>query len=263
MELRARQLGEGSALVILHGLLGSSDNWLSPARRLAKRFRVCLFDLRNHGGSPHSDSMTLEELAGDVAESLDAAGISRVHLLGHSLGGKVAMEFALRHPDRVNGLAIIDIAPKAYQPRHVRLMQALLALDLSSFRNRTEVIRALEPAAPALPFRQWLAKNLETDSSGGLKWKVNLPALLRNYPALTGAVRGGRQFHGRTLLLRGGKSDYVRNEDETLAREHFPKLEMRTIEGAGHWLHAEASGEFLESCEAFFAGGEGGLSAEP
>ncbi len=263
MILNARHFGEGGSLVILHGLLGSSDNWLSMARRFADRFHVCALDLRNHGRSPHAESMTLEQLAGDVAESLDASGIERGHLLGHSLGGKVAMEFALRHPDRVRTLSIIDIAPKAYQPRHIGLLRALLALDLATFRNRTEVVRALESAAPALALRQWLVRNLETGADGGLRWKANLPALLDNYEALTAAVCGGRKFHGRTLLLRGGRSDYVQNEDEVSTREWFPKLKMRTIEGAGHWLHAEAPDEFQEICEAFLGGCEDDFSAEP
>jgi len=252
MILNAQQFGEGRPLVILHGLLGSSDNWQTMARRFADRFHVCALDLRNHGGSPHAGSMTLEELADDVAETAAALKLERICLLGHSLGGKVAMTLALARPELVDRLVVADIAPKAYTPRYVGLLKLLAGLDLSTFRNRTEIVGELEPALPNLAFRQWLVKNLGTSPAGGLAWKVNLLGLLENYPGLTAALSGGRQFVGKTLLLRGGKSDYVDDADEASTRELFPNLESRTIAGAGHWLHAEAPGDFYEICSEFF-----------
>ena len=149
-------------------------------------------------------------------------------------------------------LVVADIAPKAYTPCYVGLLKLLAGLDLSTFRNRTEIVGELEPALPNLAFRQWLVKNLGTSPAGGLAWKVNLLGLLENYPGLTAALSGGRQFVGKTLLLRGGKSDYVDDADEASTRELFPNLESRTIAGAGHWLHAEAPGDFYEICSEFF-----------
>jgi len=174
MRLHCQSHGHGFPLVILHGLLGSSDNWLPLARRFAARFQVFAVDLRNHGRSPHAAGMDYPSLAGDLVKFLDAHRLDRVHLLGHSLGGKVAMQLALSSPDCVARLIVVDIAPKTYPARHEHIVESLLALDLKRHHRRREIEDALAPGIPDRTVRQFLLKNLAHDGDGRFQWKVNL-----------------------------------------------------------------------------------------
>src|SRR5579871_3348765 len=168
MQLNFHCQGTGFPLIILHGLFGSLDNWQSVARELAQRFQVFILDLRNHGASPHSDEFTLELMSGDLLEFMDRQNLPTAHLLGHSLGGKVAMLFALTHPSRVARLVVADISPRAYAPRHETVFAALAALDLSHFRSRTEVVNELANTIPDLATRRFLGKGLSQDATGCL-----------------------------------------------------------------------------------------------
>ena len=255
MELHFQRFGSGPPLVILHGLLGSSDNWISLARRFAEQFEVFALDLRNHGRSPHGESMSLGDMAEDVVRFANARNFSRFAMVGHSLGGKVAMETALWRPDLVDRLIVVDMAPRAYAPRHVKLIEALEALDLSALRNRTEALAALEESVPSLPMRQFFLKNLRSTDSGGIEWRINLRGVGENYSFLNQALEAGRMFEGPTLLLRGGKSDYVTDEDGDAMGGLFPALKFETIANAGHWVHAEAPDTFYEIASRFLCGG--------
>lgn len=257
MRLSYREYGQGRALVILHGLFGSGDNWHTLARRLQGERRVITADLRNHGRSPHSESFTFPAMASDVVELLAALGLSEADLLGHSLGGKVAMELALEHPDLVRRLIVADIAPKRYRPHHVELKDALLALDLRSITSRRDAERELAQRVPNRTVQLFLLKNLISDEGGGYRWRLNLEGIAANFEETGVPIARGRSFDGPTLFLRGELSDYVdAQSDEPLIRSLFPRAQIETVRGATHWIHADqpdavvdAVGRFLDRPE--------------
>jgi esterase len=252
MKLNFRVSGEGPPLLILHGLLGSLDNWMPPAQQLAAHFQVFLIDLRNHGRSPHAAEFNYGVMAEDVAGFIRDQNLGPVNLLGHSMGGKLAMRFAQLHPDAVTKLVVVDMAPREYPPRYDGILAAMHALDLRAFRHRAEVDAALAAVAPEKPIRQFLLKNLGRDTTGALEWKPNIAAICANYSQIRQALPTSNQFHGATLFVRGGKSDYIRTEDFDLIRLIFPQAQLQTIVAAGHWVHAEAPKEFLHTVRGFF-----------
>lgn len=251
MNLHFERLGAGQPLVILHGLLGSGDNWLGLARAWVQDFDIVVPDLRNHGRSPHAEEAGFAAMASDVAELIAAEGLSQVIVLGHSLGGKVAMQLALEHPELVKGLIAVDIAPKAYAPAHKALMEALMAVDLSRFTTRGEVDTVLSGPIPAPAIRQWLLKNLNRDADGKLTWKPNLPVLHRQLGELSGGFAEMREYSGPVLFVGGGCSDYVSAEDLPRIREYFPQAKLEVIPEAGHWVHVDAPGKVGELVRKF------------
>lgn len=251
MRLNYQTYGTGFPLIILHGLFGSLDNWQTVSKRLAEYFRVFAVDLRNHGSSPHSDEVGYPAMAEDLLEFMETHQLAKTHLLGHSMGGKVAMEFALSHPDMVEKLIVADIAPKAYPPRHNEIFEALLGLDLSQFKSRKEVDMALSQSIPETGLRQFLLKSLSSDASGALGWKINLSGLFKGYGQLTVGIANGRRFEGDTLFIRGELSDYVLDSDETLIRSLFPRAQITSMLNAAHWLHAENPQEFVKITSEF------------
>jgi esterase len=251
MKLHHHVIGHGAPLLILHGLLGSLDNWVPAAQGLAAQFQVFLLDLRNHGRSPHAEDATYDAMAADVAEFMRAQNLGSVSLLGHSMGGKVAMRFAQRHPELTRKLVVADMSPREYPPRYAAVLEAMSALDVRQFQQRSEVEAALVAVAPDQSIRQFLLKNLGRDEAGGLRWKPNLAALCANYSHLRGALPVERPFAGPTLFVRGGQSDYIRDADVPLIRRFFPRAQLETIAAAGHWLHAEAPQEFLRIVSGF------------
>jgi esterase len=246
MQLHFREFGRGQPLILLHGLFGSSDNFLGVTKILAEKFHVYLLDLRNHGNSPHSDEMDYSVLANDILEFCDAQKLSEFFLLGHSLGGKVAMQFALQFPQRVKKLVIADMAPRAYAPEHDKIFEALLALDLQNFFSRTEMEIALAEKIPSLNLRRFLLKNIARNSDGNFFWKMNLHSLAKNYSELGKPIFASEPFTKPTLFIRAEKSDYIRAEDEPKIHELFQRAEIKTISEVGHWLHAEKPEEFLK-----------------
>ena len=244
MRLHFKASGQGKPLVILHGLFGSLDNWLGVAPKLAEHVHVFVVDLRNHGQSPHSAEMNYSLMAGDVAKFFDAHGLVEAVVMGHSLGGKVAMQFALTHPERVAKLIVSDMAPRAYEPSHAKLIAALQSLELSAFETRHQIEDALVKDIPSLAVRRFLLKNLGRDAAGLLTWKINLSAIAENYPVLGEAIHSARPFPKPSLFIRGGKSDFIRAEDEPMIRQLFPQVDLQTIEGAAHWVHADQPEEF-------------------
>jgi len=264
MQLHFRELGAPNPgdprarapLVLLHGLFGSSDNWLGVAPKIAQGLpaHVYALDLRNHGLSPHSDEMSFPAMAGDVAEFLDARGLDRIQLLGHSLGGKVAMQFALTFPDRVEKLVIVDIAPRAYAPEHNPIFKALLGLDLKRFQSRNQIEEALAPEIPDLALRRFLLKNLKLPGQGApanFAWKIPLASLFANYPKLCEPLTSPRTFNGPALFLRGGKSPYVTADDTAQIQKLFTHSKLETIGQANHWVHADAPDDFVRHVSEF------------
>ncbi len=255
MHLAYQSYGAGPPLIILHGLLGSSDNWRTLSRTVfGAHFEVFTVDQRNHGRSPHSDTLDYPAMGEDLAAFMDAHGLAAARLLGHSMGGKTAMHFALTYPERVEGLVVVDIAPKAYSPRHTALLESLRALDLAAYRTRAEINAALRPQIPSDGVRNFLLKNLQRDGQGGYGWKMNLDAIYRHYDRLNGAMEADGTFEGPTLFVRGSASDYVAEEDTELIISFFPEAEIVTIDGAGHWVHAEKPQEFGEVVLGFLGG---------
>jgi len=242
--------GEGHPpLVVLHGMLGSSRNWQAAGRDLAARYRVFAPDLRNHGGSPHSDEMTFEAMVGDVLAWMDSHALERVALLGHSMGGKVAMALACRHPERVQRLILVDIAPKDYfWPGRRREFAAMNALDLGNLRLRAQAERSFEAGVPDPAMRRFLATNLERTDGGGWKWVINLPVLTAALPVLEKTPLGpGDRYTGPTLVISGARSAYVKPEDGASIAAHFPDSRLVVIESAGHNPHAEARERFVQA----------------
>lgn len=249
MQLHTQILGQGQPLVLLHGLFGSADNWGSIAKHFSQHYQVVSVDLRNHGRSPHSDTQTYPDMADDLLAVLDTLGLSQVHLLGHSLGGKVAMQFATQYPDRVNKLIVVDMAMRAYPDRYTPLMDHMLAVDLSQMSSRNEVDNALKDAIPNLRVRQFLLTNL-VKNEAQLQWRINLPALKANYATLIAAI--AVHFDRSSLFIRGERSDYVQASDIAELQQHFPQAEFVSLP-TDHWVHAEQPALFIQAVENFIA----------
>jgi pimeloyl-ACP methyl ester carboxylesterase len=255
MQLYFRVQGEGFPLIIAHGFLGSSENWRAASGRLAAHYRVYSLDLRNHGLSRHSYKMNYQLMAQDAYQFLEEHGLASCFILGHSMGGKVAMHFALEFPDRVEKLVVVDIAPRAYAPFHRSILQAMRTLQLESLSSFADADRALSETIPEPAVRQFLIKNLARQPDGRLAWKINLDAIERNYDSLAGAVVSGHPFAKPACFIRGARSNYIQEHDLTSIRESFPRAEIHTIEQAGHWLHVEAPERFLTIVTNFLGNG--------
>ncbi|HEX7228496.1 MAG TPA: alpha/beta fold hydrolase, partial [Candidatus Binatia bacterium] len=226
MRLYCRIEGSGFPLIILHGLLGSSDNWRAISKRLSPSYKIYSVDLRNHGQSPHSSTMTYPAMAEDVRELLGIEKISECHLVGHSLGGKVAMHFATSHRDLVSKLVIVDIAPKAYPPSQRPMLAALEKLELKSFRTFGEIDAALAPAIPEVSVRQFLMKNIARVPSRGFQWRIDLSTIAKSYDELTKAIITAGPYDKPALFVRGGRSDYLAETDLPSIRATFTRAEF-------------------------------------
>ena len=238
MHLNFKKSGSGPPLVILHGLFGSLDNWFSIAKELVDHFTLYLVDQRNHGDSPHSTEWNYGVMVEDLRELLDAEGLDSVFLMGHSMGGKTVMNFAVRYPERVRKLIVGDIAPRHYPIHHQEILEGLNALDLSQLQSRKEADDLLAPYMPELGIRQFLLKSLGRDANG-FAWKVNLSVITQHIEEVGKALDEGTVFEGPTLFLGGANSSYIQEKDLSDMKRHFPNCTWISIPNAGHWLHAE------------------------
>jgi len=243
--------GQGPSVVLLHGLFGDRDNLKSLGRELQADYQVIYVDLRNHGDSAHSDAMDFALMAADLKQLLSNLKIDQVHLVGHSLGGKVAMEFALTYPQQALSVVAADIAPVAYDEKHDHILAALCSLDLTAINSRKQADQALAQHIDTLGVRQFLLKNLRLDNQQ-FSWRLHLAALRQHYPTLSGAVTDG-SYDGPILFIKGGDSDYLLSEHEGAIRQRFSAVELKVIEGTGHWLHAEKPQIFNRLVTAFLA----------
>ncbi len=246
MKLPVTSYGEsGTPVVVMHGLFGSGRNWMTAARRLADQHRVFAFDLRNHGTSPHTDTMSYLEMAEDVRATIESLGVGPVALVGHSMGGKTAMLTALQFPHVVERLAVVDAAPVAYPPAFVEYAHAMRDADLSSVQRRADVDAQLVAAVPNPGTRAFLLQNLVLDSSGA-RWRPNLPVIEAALPAISGwPTVEGLTYDGPTLFIYGGKSDYVQQDHRATIASYFPQVRYAEVPEAGHWVHAERLDDFL------------------
>lgn len=245
-----KEYGTGQPLIILHGLLGSLDNWHTLSTSFAKNRRVIAVDQRNHGHSPHADEMTYRAMASDLFELFDHLSLPSASLLGHSMGGKTAMHFALNHPHLVEKLIVVDIAPRAYPSLHDEIFDALKSIDLSTIQTRQQVDASLAQRIPQTAIRQFLMKNLTRNNSGKFMWKANIDALDRSYGELMRAIDSGTPFAGPTLFVRGTRSSYIAPSDSADIQRLFPRAQVATLE-AGHWVHSEAPDSFFEIVRDF------------
>lgn len=249
VQLFHRDLGGAGnpPVVILHGLLGSSRNWQTVGRDLAAKYHVFALDLRNHGQSPHADEMTYAAMVADVLAWLAAQGLSRVSLLGHSMGGKAAMLLACEHPERVERLMVVDIAPKDYRwEAHRAEFAAMNELDLPHLASRAEAELRFEARVDDWAMRKFLVTNLERNADGAWRWQMNLSALTAALPVLEkNPLPDAAQFKGVTTFIVGGRSRYVLPEDAAAIRRHFANAETKTIAESGHNPHMDQRPAFV------------------
>ncbi|MGX7667139.1 alpha/beta fold hydrolase [Flavobacterium pedocola] len=246
MELYSRIEGEGKPFLIIHGFLGMSDNWKTLSGQFAQLgLQVHTLDMRNHGKSPHSEDFSYEIMVQDVYEYCEKHQLDRIYLLGHSMGGKVAMLFATTYPEKVEKLIVADIGPKHYPPHHQKILAGLNAIDFSQQPGRAEAEAVLSQYINDFGTRQFLLKNLYWVTPGQLGFRFNLDVFNRKIEVIGKALPFENTFEKPTLFLRGDKSDYILDADFETIRYHFPDSEIVTIQNAGHWLHAENPFDFF------------------
>ncbi len=246
MKLNVRKYGaDGPAVVILHGLLGSSQNWHSAATKLSEKFQILVPDQRNHGDSPHGDH-TIERLSEDVLNLLDQQNIGKTFLIGHSMGGLAAMSFAFKNSQRLKGLIVVDIAPVAQLARMDWIFEALAAVDLSAVKQRQHAEEMLTVNISSPLVRQFLLQNLKRQEDGTYTWRCNLPEL-HNFVRKDGGfdLKESDKYEGPTLFIGGGRSEHQIAEKEELIARHFPNYQLTMIPNAGHWVHFEATEKFI------------------
>ncbi|WP_181305026.1 alpha/beta fold hydrolase [Rufibacter sp. XAAS-G3-1] len=255
MELNYKLLGEGQPLLILHGLFGTLDNWQTLGREFSKTYQVYLIDLRNHGRSPHSPEFSYQLMSDDLLEFIQQHQLQNPMIIGHSMGGKVAMNFALQNPDKLSKLLVADIAPKYYPPHHDDILAGFRSIDLASVKNRQEADDQLAVNVNDYGTRQFLLKNLYRKEDNSFGWRLNLDAIEANLPQVLSNIDSDTPFTNPTLFLRGGNSRYIKPEqDLPQIQKLFPNARIETIENAGHWLHAEQPQEFYGLTMEFLQG---------
>lgn len=251
MKLFYRELGgKGQPIIILHGFLGSSDNWLTQGKMLADQFHIYLIDLRNHGQSPHSDDFDYSTMADDIHEFLITHAVENPILIGHSMGGKVAMQFATTYPELISKLIIVDIAPKKYPVQHDRILEGLKAIPIETIQSRNEAEESLSTYVSEKDVRQFVLKNLHRSPEGKFSWKMNLPVLANNVNAVGMDAMGDKKFDKPVLFVRGRRSEYVQDSDMNIIQKNFPEASLITLE-AGHWVQAEKPEEFVNEVVRF------------
>lgn len=244
--------GTGIPFIIIHGYLGMSDNWKSFGTHLAEKgYEVHLLDMRNHGRSFHSEEFSYALMVADVEDYFVANKLSQSIVLGHSMGGKVAMNFAVKNPQLVSKLLVVDIGPKYYPPHHQDILEALNAVDFSIKPSRSEVESILTPLIPDASTRMFLMKNLYWKEPGQLDFRFNLKAFNKHPEAVGEALAAAAVFEGDVLFIKGARSSYILEQDQSLIKQHFPKAITVQVSDAGHWVHAENPLKFQEVVEQF------------
>ena len=254
MKLQAIQMGEGSPpLVLLHGLFGSARNFGAVQRELARQRRTIALDLRNHGASPHASDMRYSSMADDVVETLRGLDAEPALLLGHSMGGKTAMQMALHHPDTVGRLIVADIAPAPNPPVHLEVAKAMAALPLSPGMTRAQADAGLAPAVPDAAMRAFLLQNLQLGAAPA--WRIGLAEIIDGFADIEAwDAPAGARYSGPTLFIAGATSNYIKPEHRPIIRRLFPNARFVTLKNAGHWLHADNPSGFVGVVEAFLGG---------
>ncbi|MBM3916613.1 MAG: alpha/beta fold hydrolase [Sphingomonadales bacterium] len=250
MKLHYRQLGQGKPLIILHGLFGFSDNWQTHAKKLAEYFQVTLVDLRNHGHSPWSDAFSYALMVQDLHELFSDLKIASPILLGHSMGGKLAMHYDMAYPNFLDKLIVVDMGVKAYPAHHAHILAAIHAIDLTQMTARSQAEAILRTFVDSDGVRQFLLKNLYWEDKGKLAWRVNFTVLEASMPEILSALPSNESFTP-ALFIRGLLSNYILDEDFDQIESFYPDTQFASIPDAGHWVHAEAPDAFLDVVLSF------------
>lgn len=250
MKLFYRRFGTGTPLAVLHGLFGMSDFWIPIAKALSKDFQVIIPDLRNHGRSPHHPEMSCAAMENDILALIDELNFSKIRLLGHSMGGKLAMSFALNHPERVESLIVADIGVKASAISGAmrEVVEIFQSVDIETFSSRSELSSRLDCSSQT---REIILKNIQKTRDGKLAWKPNVEAILQNLPKISASISGDKTFHGTALLLKGERSEYITPEDIPDIQKRFPNSRFSVVPTAGHWLHVDNREAFLKEVLGF------------
>lgn len=252
VELHYTSLGEGKPVVIIHGLLGSSRNWSSFAKRLSGNFRVISVDLRNHGKSGHADTMTYSEMVSDIIEVLKDCGLERISLIGHSMGGKVAMTFALQHRSMIERMVVLDVAPVSYKNELLPLLDALADISLGEISSRKQADELLAASIPDKSLRLFLLQNLVQEGDA-YQWRVNLDSIRKSLVDIDGfpAPISVKSHRVKSLFLGGGESAFIRPHHHPIIKKYFPLAQIHSIDGAGHWLHIDKPDTVLDRIVSF------------
>jgi esterase len=245
MQLNFKKVGEGEPLIILHGLFGSLDNWMTLAKKMGEHFEVFVLDARNHGQSPHNNEFNYDIMADDLYEFILHHNIIDPIIIGHSMGGKTAMQFAMNYPTQLTKLIVADIAPKSYPVHHNVIIDGMLALNLDKITTRKEADKELSKHLNDFSTRQFLLKNLYWVEKEKLAWRFNLPIINRDIAIIGQGLENIQTFEKPTLFIRGEKSNYITSNDYEAIKTIFPNTQIKTID-SGHWVHAEKPTEFLE-----------------
>ncbi len=255
MNLNYKTFGQGDPIIILHGLFGTLDNWQTVGKQLAENYTVYIVDQRNHGRSPHLDVMNYPAMAEDLQQFMESHWMFKAHIMGHSMGGKTAMQFALDHPDMVEKLIVVDIAPKRYAGGHEQILQAIMALDLSKLESRQQAEDFLRSRLPKYDESVvlFLMKNLTRSKEGVFQWKMNFPIIYKHYPEILSEIQSAHAYEGEALFIRGEKSDYILDSDWDTVLRFFPNAHLKTIRNAGHWVHADEPEALLHLVQQFLA----------
>ncbi|MFN8284083.1 MAG: alpha/beta fold hydrolase [Chitinophagales bacterium] len=251
MQLNYKKLGEsGSTILILHGLLGSLDNWQTIAKQLAETHQVYIIDQRNHGRSPHSEIFSYEILAQDILDFCAEHTIEKTTIIGHSMGGKVAMLLALLHPEIIEKLIVADIAPTHYDGGHEEILFAMAEAPIHATTDRNDIDVFLQKRIPEFSVRQFVLKNLSRNTDGKFEWKCDLETLINNYRVLMEFPAVETIFSGETYFIKGAQSNYITTENWNSCLHYFPNAKLLSVANAGHWLHAENPLEFVEKIKS-------------
>lgn len=251
MKLNFKKTGEGEPLIILHGLFGSADNWFSIARDLGKSYTLYLVDQRNHGDSPQSEEWDYDVMAEDIAELMKDERLESAFLMGHSMGGKTAMNLALKYPEKVRKLIVADIAPRQYPVHHQTILEGLNAIKLGELKSRKEADDVLSKYISDSGIRQFLLKSLGRDQEGNFIWKINLPVITAKIENVGEALDFDGTFDKPTLFMGGANSNYINEGDKEEIDRYFPDHKIIHLKNAGHWLHAEQPEAVVQTVKAF------------
>jgi esterase len=250
MKLFFREYGNGQPIVILHGLFGSSDNWLTQAKLLSSSYKIFTVDLRNHGSSPHHEEFNYKAMVEDINEFMEDQKLTDVTLMGHSMGGKAAMNFSLAYPQKIERLIVVDIAPRFYDLEHYIIADGLAAIPIETISSRNEAEDVLSEYVSDSGTRQFLLKNLQRKAEGGFSWKINLPVIREQLSNIGEDLLFEGTFAKPTLFIRGRNSSYVLDGDMKRIKEVFPLAKLETMD-TGHWVQAEKPQEFVGVVQAW------------
>ena len=253
MKLFYRQFGNGKPLIILHGLFGMSDNWVSIGKLLALHYTVIIPDLRNHGQSPHSIIFNYDAMTNDVSELLDDLNLQSAIIMGHSMGGKVAMQFALQHPEKTDKLIVVDMSMRQYDERqmHIEIIKAMMSIDFEYIDKRSAVSELLKSSITDEKVRLFIMKNLYRKTRFQLGWRPDLEDIYQNIDYIFESISSNDKYRGASLFIHGAESDYVQKSDIPMILHYFPQAVFNIVSQAGHWVHADNPEEFIVQIAAF------------